>query len=99
MLGYWRWPVVNGEITEVVFERIPHRHLDRDTMRLVVAYKFSVSDDGPFTGETCWEPLYPTTNRLEEARDKFHIGQHVPVHFRPDNPSVNKLDRRTWQGL
>jgi hypothetical protein len=99
MLGYRRWPVADGEVTQVTFERIPHDGIERDTMRLVVAYKFSVLDDGPFSGETCWEPLYPKVKRLQEARAKFHVGQHIRVRFRADDPSVNKLDRRTWKNL
>lgn len=99
MLGYWRWPVVEGEITDVLFEQIPHANIDRATIRLAVAYKFSVGNDGPYTGESFWEPVYPTVESVSAAKDKFHIGQHVPVRYRSNDPSVNRLDRRVWRDL
>jgi hypothetical protein len=94
MLGNCRWPIADGEITPALFERIPS-NLERDTMGLVVAYKFSVGNDGPVSGETCWEPLFPKVKRLQEARAKFLVGQHIRVRYRAGDPSVNRCDRRT----
>jgi len=97
-LWSWRWPEVMGEITAVDVEKT--KSIGSDTrLRLAVAYKFCISDDGPFTGESFWNPAFCVNRRVLAARRKFHIHHPVPVRYRPDDPSVNKLDRRAWQGL
>lgn len=98
LLWSWRWPEAVGEITAVDVERIRH-YRSRDTLRLAIAYKFSLGDDGPYTGEDFWEPSFFVNRRVSAARHKIHIRQQVCVHYRPDDPSVNKLDRRVWQDL
>ena len=98
MLWCWRWPVAEGEITAVEIEPFAMKP-DKETIRLAVAYKFSVGNDGPFTGETFWRPLFPSVKRMLDAKDTFHISQQVPVRYRSDDPSVNRLDRCVWQGL
>jgi hypothetical protein len=95
----WRWPVANGEITEVLLERVRHRTDNHSTVRLAVAFEFSIGDDGPYTGESFWRPLFPTTRRMQRAKGKFHRHQQVLVRYRPDDPSVNRLDHRVWQDL
>lgn len=91
--------MADGEITDVILERIRYRTSNRDTIRLAIAYEFSVGSDGPYTGESFWRPLFPFTKRMQKAKGKFHRRQRVLVRYRPDDPSVNKLDRRVWQDL
>jgi Ni/Co efflux regulator RcnB len=98
LLWFWRWPEVVGQVTAVDVERIRDRE-GRDTLRLAVAYKFSVGNDGPYTGESFWQPLFFQKKRVLATRHNFRIGQQVPVYYRPDHLSVNKLDRRAWQNL
>jgi hypothetical protein len=54
-LGSWRWPTAKGQVTEVDVERLSHQR-GPDTLRLSIAYKFSLGNDGPYTGESFWEP-------------------------------------------
>jgi hypothetical protein len=93
----WRWPTVGGEIT-VDIERIRHSRV-RDTFRLAVAYKFSLGDDGPYTGESFWEPAFFAKRRVAAARHKLRTRQPVTVRYRRDDPSVNRLDRQSWRGV
>jgi hypothetical protein len=98
LLWLWRWPEVVGEVTAVDIERIRHSR-GSDTFRLAVAYKFSVGNDGPYTGESFWQPVFFQKKRVLGARHNIHVRQQVPVHYRQDDPSVNRLDRRAWQNL
>lgn len=93
-LWSWRWPVADGEITEVLVERVRHRASRNDTTPLAMAYEFSVGSDGPYAGESFWRPLFPLGKRMPKAKGKFHRHQRVLVRHRPDDPSVNQLDRR-----
>jgi hypothetical protein len=45
-LWVWQWPTANGEVTEVLAERLSHGNKG-DTFRLSVTYKFSVGSDEP----------------------------------------------------
>jgi hypothetical protein len=99
MFWSWRWPVAEGQITEVILERLRHRGSKDETSRLAIAYEFSVRDDGPYTGESFWRPLFPTMKRMHRARGEFHRHQQVLVRYRPDDPSVNKLDNSVWREL
>jgi hypothetical protein len=92
------WPMAEGEITAVDVERVRHSR-GGDTLRLAVAYKFSVGDDGPYTGESFWRPAFFVNRRVAAARHKLHLSQAVRVHYRPDDPSVNALDRGVWRLL
>jgi hypothetical protein len=38
-------------------------------------------------------------DRVVAARHKFHVGGYVLVRYRPDDPTVNKLDRTAWREL
>jgi hypothetical protein len=92
------WPTAQGEITTVDVERIPHSE-GGDTLRLAIAYKFSLGEDGPYTGESFWTSKFLNKKRVIEARHHFHIHQPVTVRYRRDDPSVNTLDRTTWRDL
>jgi hypothetical protein len=96
LIFYRWWPMADGVITEIDLERIRHSK-GRDSLRLAVAYKFSVGDDGPYTGESFWQPSFFVNRRV--ARHKLHRGQHIVVRYRSDNPSVNKSDHVTWRNL
>ena len=56
-LWSWNWPTAQGQITEVLIERVRHTR-GGETVRLSVTYQFSVGTDGPFTGESFWAPAF-----------------------------------------
>ena len=95
---YWsaRWPSIEAEVTAVDVERIERRR--GETLRLAVAYKFSIGEDGPYTGVTFWEPSNGS-ERVPAAKNQFELGQAVLVRYRRDDPSVNTLDRSVWADL
>jgi Protein of unknown function (DUF3592) len=97
-LWSWQWPEATGEVTAVDVERI-QSSLSGLRLRLAVAYKFSVNGDGPYTGESFWNPAFRVNQRILAARHNIRVGRRVPVRYRSDDPSVNTLDRRTWQSL
>ncbi len=97
-LWSWGWPSSEGQVTAIDVERIKHSR-GGDTLRLAIAYKFSVGEDGPYTGESFWEPSFFQRRRMAAARRKFHLHQSVMVHYRADDPSVNRLDRQVWKDL
>jgi len=97
-LWSWTWPTVDGNVTEVLVERIKHNR-NPDTFRLSVTYEFSVGADGPYTGESFWAPAFCRNRRVTAARHKIHNHQRVLVRYRRDDPSVNNLDRSAWEGL
>jgi uncharacterized protein DUF3592 len=86
----WRWPAADGEITAV-------RFLSPDE-GLIVEYKFSLSNDGPYTGESRWSPWFGHTDVMD-IHKTLPIGSPVTVRYGPDDPSVNTLDRRLWTDL
>jgi len=63
-------------------------------VRLAEAYKFSIGDDGPYTGESFWTPAFSIgqLKSVRNAKRALHIGQRVPVRYRGDDRSVNALD-------
>lgn len=91
-----RWPEAMGEVTAVDVEWVGGRN---GHLRLAVAYKFSVSGNGPYTGESFWYPAVFIDRRVRAAQTKIRVGHPVAVRYRPDDPSVNRLDRRVWQSL
>src|SRR5215472_2339691 len=95
-LGSWRWPKVLGEITAVDVERIAHND-GNERLRLAVAYKFFINEDGPYTGKSFWNPAFCPNRRILEARRKVRVRQPVHVRYRKDDPSVNRL--RDWTSL
>ena len=98
LLFSWRWPEAVGEVTAVDVERVESSE-GSDRFRLAVAYKFSVGIDGPYTGESFWEPAFRGKTRVVAARHKIRVHDQVAVRYRPDDPSVSRLDRRAWQNL
>jgi len=97
LFSHW-WPTVDGTTTAVDVERIPHAR-GPDSLRLAVAYQFSIGGDGPYTGESLWHPVFCEIRRVRAAKRKLRVHQHVLVRYRPDDPSVNRLDRREWRRL
>jgi hypothetical protein len=97
-LWSWRWPSTQGQVTSADIERI-RRSRGVERIRLAIAYEFSVRDDGPYTGESFWEPLFFPRTRVAAAQHKFHLHRSVSVRYRADDPSVNRLDRSAWQDL
>jgi len=97
-LWSWRWPKTTGEITAVDVEsmRDSHGHV---RLRLAVAYKFSVNDDGPYTGESLWNPAFFVNRRVRTARHNLRIRQPVIVRYRQNDPSINRLDSSEWKRL
>ncbi|HWX56024.1 MAG TPA: DUF3592 domain-containing protein [Verrucomicrobiae bacterium] len=90
LLSRW-WPVADGQITAVDIERTG----DRDQyVRLSVAYKFSIGDDGPYTGENSWIPMmaWNQVSAMRKVRRRLHLRQRVKVRYRRNDPSVNTLD-------
>jgi hypothetical protein len=98
ILWSWRWPAATGSVTAVDVERIKHQR-GGDTFQLAVAYKFSVGDDGPYTGEGFWQPSFFSFKRVSAARHNVRIGHWLTVRYRPDDPSVNKPDAGFWKSL
>ena len=88
----WRWPSAAGRITAVETERL-HHYRRGDTYQLAVAYEFTIGSDGPYTGESFWEPFLFNKRRALAARHRFHVNQLVTIRYRSDDPSVNRLDR------
>jgi hypothetical protein len=98
LLWSWRWPETIGDITAVDIERIKDSQ-GNVTLQLAIAYKFSIGDDGPYTGESFWQPAFCSKKRVMAARRCIRIHQQVPIRYRPDDPSVNRLNGNTWQSL
>ena len=93
LLWSWRWPQVAGQVTAVDVEKVGR------ALRLAVAYKFSVGEDGPYCGESFWSPALAGDGRVLEARRKIRVGHSVQVRYRPDDPSVNTMDGSVWNRL
>lgn len=87
------WPTADGQITGVSV--YPY---ERGGIRFALTYTFSVSNDGPYTGESRSPQWFPG-EMLAEISGKFRVGQKVVVRYRPDRPTVNKLDHSTWDEL
>ena len=93
----FRWPTAQGEVTDALAERVGSGRDEK--FRLSIAYKFSIGDDGPYSGESLWSPAFCMKRRVLGARRKFRVHKPVSVRYRPDDPSVNCLDRSTWREL
>ena len=96
---FWsfRWPQTSGEITAVDIERV--HHPDRLTFRLALSYKFYVNGDGPYTGEDYWWPQVWEKQRVTASAKNFRLLQQILIRYRPDDPSINKIDRSVWRDL
>ena len=90
------WPKAIGEITDVYTARLRGRY--GYYLRLIVSYKFSIGEDGPYTGEDYWQ-AYPfgSTRRVIRARQRFRTGDFLVVRYRKADPSTNKIDRSVWE--
>ena len=97
LLWSWRWPTVQGNVTDVTVERFTNKSGPAQTLRLSVAYEFYVGTDGPYTGETNWTPAFSSKQRIKTAHDRIRKGHFVPVRYRPHDPSVNRLDGSVWR--
>jgi len=92
----WTWPTVEGEVTASNV-----RHVfsgEGTTFGLEIAYKFLVGEGGPYVGLFTWAGT-SDKRRATAAQQALQVGNPVLVRFRPDDPSVNKLDRSVWHGL
>jgi hypothetical protein len=87
------WPTADGQITGVSV--YPY---DRGGVQFALTYTFSISNDGPYTGESRSPQWFPG-EMLAEIKDKFRVGQKVVVRYRPGCPAVNQLDHSTWDEL
>jgi|HubBroStandDraft_4_1064222.scaffolds.fasta_scaffold06172_8 hypothetical protein len=85
---YRHWPSVEGEITAV--------RILGGSGRLLVEYSFSLAG-GSYIGESgCpWSVDTAAVN----IHQRLSVGRSVTVRYRPDNPTVNKLDRSVWEDL
>ena len=93
----WKWPTAEGEVTAANVKRdFSDEGVSFD---LEVTYKFSVGDDGPYVGRSVWTGALSDEQRANRAMHALGEGQPVIVRYRPDDPSVNKLDRSVWLGL
>jgi hypothetical protein len=90
------WPEAIGEITDVGTARVRTRY--GYFLQLIVSYKFSIGDDGPYTGEDYWQ-AYPfgSNRQVIRARQRFRTGDLVVVRYRKADPSTNKIDRSVWE--
>ncbi len=91
-----RWPNCEGEITAIDVDVVP-RHEQRGSaegLRLAVAYKFSLGEDGPYTGEYFWDP--GSAESVLDAKEQLKVGQSATVRYRRDKPSVSTLDTQSW---
>src|SRR5258706_9316722 len=95
-LGCWRWPEATGKVTAADVETVADSR-GRVRLRLAVAFEFSANGDGPYTGESFWNPAFFANRRVLAARRKIRVGQSVAVCYRKDDPSVNKL--RDWANV
>ena len=93
LLSWRNWPSVDGQITGVSVYPSDH-----GGVQFALTYTFSISNDGPYTGESRSPQWFPG-QKLAEASHKFRVGQKVVVRYRPDRPTVNKLDHSTWDEL
>jgi hypothetical protein len=99
MLFSWWWPTADAEISEVTIERVGDPTDNR--LRLSVCYKFYVGDDGPYTGESFWQPKFTfrLVAQMRDARRTMRQKHRVPVRYRADDPSQNRLGREAWRGV
>jgi len=91
-LWSWRWPEATGEVTSVILDTVPD--LDGEYLRLAVAFKFFVGEDGPYTGHSFWTPV--SRDRALAARERFHVHDEIAVRYRPNDPSENKIAPSVW---
>lgn len=84
-----RWPTAEGVITGVYVN-------PSQRGRIEVAHEFSIGPDGPYTGRSSPPFWFGGTGVVNAST---MAGQAVTVRYKPNDPSVNMLDRVFWQGL
>jgi hypothetical protein len=98
LLWSGQWPTATGEVTELLLE-VVNRGERGEYRRLSVTYKFWAGDDGPYTGEGFWKPLftYNEIRKLANAKRALRSSRHVTVRYRPSDPSINRIDASSWR--
>ncbi len=93
------WPIANAEITDMFVENTGDHQ--EPSFRLGVCYRFYVGDDGPYCGIDYWRPTwtYRQVQRVKKARSNLRLKHTVPVRYRRDDPSQNRLDSDAWRGI
>jgi hypothetical protein len=79
--------IADGRITAIDAIRV-----GKDSAQLSIAYEFSIDNDGPYSGECLWIPRISSKQRVAATLRKIHVRQHARIRYRPDDPSVNRLD-------
>lgn len=95
LLFSWRWPKAEGVITAVDLRAAANGDGGANRLRLVIVFKFCLGDDGPYTGESL--SPYLSNIDLVDVNQQLRTGRPVAVRYRPDDPSVNRLDLSVWQ--
>ncbi len=95
----WSMDLAAGERRNHVDVERANPHQRSEKLRLAIAYKFWVGDDGPYTGESFWAPNFFVNKRVIAARRKLRVRAIVSVRYRTDDPSINRLDQRVWRDL
>jgi len=81
LLFSWSWPKTKAVITAVGARGVGEGY------RLVVEYKFSIGDEGPYTGES----------ECLGFNESLRTGEPITIRYRRNNPSVNKVDSSVWE--
>lgn len=92
MVLSWRWPRAEGVVTTV--RVAPYR----SGLKIVLEYKFSVDEQGPYAGESEAPSWFGGTEMLN-VNKAFQIGQSVTIRYRRDDPSINTIDWSWWQDI
>jgi Protein of unknown function (DUF3592) len=92
MMLSWGWPVAEGVITAVRVDPC------RSGLQVVLDYEFSVNGQGPYT-EASSAPSWFGATEVMDIQKTFRIGRALAIRYRRDDPSVNRIDWRRWQGL
>ena len=100
LLWSWHWPTATGEITDILIETV-HGGRNSEYRRLSDTYQFWAGNDGPYTGEGFWKPLFSLNdlNKLKNAKRKLRSRRTITVRYRPSDPSVNRADSSSWRDL
>ena len=87
-LGLRDWPIAQGQITG--WNRIQR---DKENF-VIVSYKFSVGDDGPYTGQESWQPSmkFRGQDLADNAERLLFDGRSIDVRYKPSDPSENTVD-------
>lgn len=100
LLWSWNWPVATAEITEILIETVNPGERG-EYRRISVTYKFWAGNDGPYSGEGFWKPMFSfnEVDKLKNAKRTLRANRQVTVRYRPSDPSVNRIDSSSWRNL